>query len=150
MQMAIIGLKDTNKTLKNIKDKVEDTRPLLNELENHLTQIIKESFENEQSPDGKAWSPIKYRKNDKHPDKILYDEGDMQRSLYARNSGDEVVVGFNAVSGGFQYPLAHQFGRIDGSIKARPFMPIHEDGGLYAGIEKELMGIVGEYLEFVV
>ncbi len=147
MQIAVVGIDDLNKTLNEVQDKVEDTRPLLNELENHLTQIIKESFENEQSPDGTPWSPIKFRKSDKHPDKMLYDEPHMQTTLYANNSGDEVVIGFNAVANGFQYPLVHQFGRVDGSIEARPFMPIHSDGSLYDGVENELMEIVGDYME---
>lgn len=158
MQEVIIevtGLDKIQEDLSGIECKLNDTAPLMAEISNHLKNIVEDSFENQKSPDGKVWSPIKKRASDPHPEKILYANGDMQRSLYNTSDKDTAQIGFNAVAGNFQYPLTHQFGTDKAgrnrniTIEARPFMPIHEDGSLYDGVEDKLVEIVEEYLEFI-
>ena len=156
MQIEVIGLKDLNNTLGNIKDKIEDTKPLMISLAHHLEEIVQYSFEKEQTPDGKNWSPIKYRKSDQSPDKILQDSGNMLDTLRSKATKTTAIVGFNAVANDFQYPLTHQFGtnkagrKRNVTIEARPFMPIHKDGSLYDGVEDELMEIVENHLNQIV
>ncbi len=149
MQVTIkaTGIEKLEETLKGLENKVSSTEPLMAELANHLYNITSDSFENEKSPDGISWNPIKPRKGDKTPDKILRDEGDMQDTLSAFSSKDEAGIGLNATSNGYPYPVVHQFGSEDGSIVARPYLPIDKNGKLYDGVEEELIEIIEEYFK---
>ena len=160
--VKIIGLDEVQNTLNNTEKKLNDTAPLMAELASHLHNIVLDSFEEQKSPDGKIWTPIKQAKYQRHKsvgggDKILYRNGKMQDSLYFDADKDTATVGLNAVSkkDGFPYPLSHQFGAKGAgrnrniTIDARPFMPTHKDGSLYDGVEKELNDIVWKYIEFV-
>ena len=149
VNIEVTGLDELRNKLQEIQSRAIDTEPLMAELSNHLYNIVDESFQNEKTPDGKSWSPIKPRKSDRSPNKILRDEGDMQDSLTAQSSKDEAIIGFNATSNGYPYPIVHQFGTKDGKIESRAFMPIHEDGSLYDETEKELFEIVEDYMNEV-
>jgi phage virion morphogenesis protein len=149
------GLEKVQEILSTLRKKGEDTAPLMAELANHLYAISDESFEKEESPDGISWDPIQYRKDDKNPNKILRDSGDMQDSLMQQSSSDEAIVGLNVVSeDGFEYPLTHQFGTNNAwgrgiTIKARPIFPIHKDGTIYEETIKELEEIAEDYIQEV-
>lgn len=153
MQIQATGLEDAQGTLEDIEDKADDITPLLKELTNHLKNVTEESFENQKTPEGNNWTPIKPRKNDNTPTKILYDTGHMQDTLYANSFMDSAVVGVNTISKGYQYPLVHQFGTDKAGrgnktkIVARPFMPIKKSGELYENVQKDLEEIVDEYFE---
>lgn len=154
MHIEAQGLSGIQDKLKQLKNKTGNIKPLLDEFRNHLQNIIEESFENETSPDGLEWSPIKPRKNDPHPEKILYADGTLQGSLYGRTNKDSLTVGVNATSKGYQYPIVHQFGSTKESgrgsgIVARAFMPIKPDGDLYDRTLKELEEIIDDYFEFI-
>ena len=149
MQIQLKGLDDIKDTLDELEQKTTDLKPLLRELANHLVNVTQESFENEVSPDGTDWSPIKFRKSDKTPTKILYDRGHLQKTLYSRVYKNSFTVGINATVNDYQYPLVHQFGSLDGTTKARPFMPIKVDGELYEDTKKELDEIVSDYFEIM-
>lgn len=145
--IGVTGIDKAKEVLEGLQNKAISTEPLMAELANHLYNITSDSFENEKSPDGISWNPIKPRKADQTPDKILRDEGTMQDTLSAFSSKDEAGIGLNAVANGFPYGLVHQFGSEDGSIVARPFLPIDENGKLYDGVEEELIEIIEEYLK---
>jgi phage virion morphogenesis protein len=152
--IEVIGLDEIQKSLDTLEKKTSDIKPLLLELANHLKNTIEESFANETSPDGHSWSPIKFRKDDESPDRILYDSGNMQKRLYSRVNKDSFTVGLNATSHGYEYAPIHQFGSKKKSgrgsgIVARPFMPIRLDGTLYEKSEKELEEIIADYFEFI-
>jgi len=143
------GLDKAQAKIQELRDKAQDTAPLMAELAHHLYNVVDTSFEKQQTPDGISWNPIKPRKNDKHPEKILYDEGDMQDTLSAQSNSDEAIVGLNATANGYPYPIVHQFGREDGSIEARAYMPIHKDGTIYDDTKEELEEIVEDYIKEV-
>ncbi len=143
------GIEQIQKQLKELHNKAVNTEPLMAELANHLYNITSDSFENEKSPDGISWNPIKPRKGDKTPDKILRDEGTMQDTLSAFSSKDEAGIGLNATSNGYPYPIVHQFGTENGSIVARPYLPIDKNGNLYEGTVKELIEILEDYIKEV-
>lgn len=149
MAIEIQGKADLYHTLHILDEKTSNTKPLLRELTNHLVNIVEESFENERTPDGIAWSPIKPRKNDPHPEKILYAEGTMQGSLYSDVYNDGGVVGVNATAHGYPYPIVQQYGNKAGTLEAREFMPIKQDGEIYPGTVRELEQIVEDYFEFL-
>jgi len=149
----------------------------MGEIANHLENIVLDSFETQTSPDGTPWEPIKvktihtsYKGSKTHTKKgvqtkafqryagkrrMLRATGHMQSKLFAKSDNTTATVGFNAVSGNFQYPLTHQFGTNKAgrnkkvTIVARPFVPIKENGDLYNGVEKELMNIADEYVEMI-
>ncbi len=148
INIEVQGLNKVSKELNDYKNRIENTQPLMLELSNHLYNIVEESFEKEQTPDGNSWSPIKPRKSDRTPSKILFDEGLMQDSLYSDATNDTSTIALNATSNGYPYTIVHQFGTEDGKIEARAFMPIHKDGSLYDSVEDELFEIVKEFVEF--
>ena len=154
MQIDAKGLDNLQIKLNRFQNDLTHTEPLMAEIANHLHLMIEVSFEREQSPDGKKWSPIKPRKNDIHPEKILFSSGEMQGSLYQKSTKDTAIVGLNAVSNGFQYPLTHQFGTDNAwgrgiVVDARPFLPIDINGNIYEGVEEELIEIVDDYIELM-
>lgn len=148
INIEVEGLDTLTQELSAYRNRVKNTQPLMLELSNHLYNIVEESFEKEQTPDGNSWSPIKPRKSDRNPSKILFDEGTMQDSLYLDATNDTSTIALNATSNGYPYAIVHQFGTEDGKIKARAFFPIHKDGSLYDGVEDELFEIVKEFVEF--
>jgi len=156
MQDANINVEGLDKvylTLDTLQNKLSNTKPLMTAIAHHLEEIVHHSFEVERTPDGKGWSPIKPRKGDKSPTKILKDSGHMQETIYSKSTNNTATVGLNAVAGNFQYPLTHQFGTNKAgknrniTIEARPFMPIKNDGKLYDKVEDELNEIVEEYID---
>lgn len=144
--VKIEGLGDVTKVLNDIDKKVNNTAPLMAEIANHLVNVVEESWEHERTPEGIAWSPIKPRANDPHPEKILYAEGHMQRSLYDESDATSAEVGVNATADGFPYPIAHQFGTEDGRLDARAFVPIDENGNLYSKTDMEIIEILEGFL----
>lgn len=155
MQIDVNELDNLQIKLNQFQNNLTNTKPLMLEIANHLHNITVESFEKESSPDGKKWSPIKITGYvSKYYSKILYQEGDLQGSLYSKATKDSATVGLNAVSNGFQYPLTHQFGTNNAwgrgiVVPARPFLPIDSNGNIYEGVEKELMEIVDDYVELM-
>jgi phage virion morphogenesis protein len=147
VQIEVQGIEPLTKKLQQLQSIGSDLTPIMAELANHLYNIADESFQKQQTPDGISWNPIKPRKDDQSPNKILYDEGTMQGSLSQKSNSNEATVGLNATANGYPYPIVHQFGSKDGSIEARAFMPIHEDGTIYEGTLKELEDIVEVFFE---
>lgn len=167
MQIEVDGLEDIQETLEELEEKTEKTLPLMGELKNHLYNVIGESFESQSSPDGIAWSPIKiktvhdtYKGKSRYTKKgvqtkafqrfsagrkILFDTGNMQKSLYHNTKKWDLTVGLNATSKGYAYPLVHQFGSKH--VEARPFMPVKSNGELYESTQRELEEIIDEWFE---
>ncbi|PLY08391.1 MAG: phage virion morphogenesis protein [Arcobacter sp.] len=150
MQITLqaFGFTEAIKTLKNAQTSISDTQPLMIELSNHLYNISMDSFEDGRTPDGKAWTPLKESTlKYKSTAKMLYNEGDLQGKFIQSASKDEASVGTSATYKGFPYPVVMQFGKDDGSVPARAFMPIDSNGKLYGGVEKELQDIVIKFVE---
>lgn len=139
------GLRRLQMKLSSLKSPMSDTGTL-------LTNTIEESFDNEQSPDGKAWHPLKDRtkliKAKKGEHKILQSkDSNMYESINAQSDDKSVIAGVNAFSAdGYPYALVHQFGNESGTIKARPFFPINKEGTLTARVEDEIFMIFEDYL----
>lgn len=147
VNIKVQGIESITNKLQELRNKAHDTAPLMAELANHLYNVVDTSFEKQQTPDGISWNPIQIRKDDSHPEKMLYDKGVMQGSLTANSSNDEAIVGLNATANGYPYPIVHQWGTEDGSTEARAFMPIHKDGTIYDNTKEELEEIVEDYIQ---
>ena len=87
--------------------------------------------------------------------KILWDDGNLQRSLSVKVDGQTVIQGLHATTEGFPYPATHQFvtdkaGRDNRTtIPARQFLPITEDDELLEEVKEATLegleeGVLGE------
>lgn len=151
VKMKIDDLPGVKRKLENITEKITDTKPLMQELANHLYNISRDSFDDEKSPDGRKWSPLAdSTKKYKSTSKMLYKDGDLQDKFIYHSTRTKAVVGTNANNKGYDYPAVHQFETKDGTTPARAFMPIDLNGKLYDGVENELKEIVVEFIESAV
>lgn len=137
---AIEGLDDIQKVLAGLAKRMNTLEPYMREAINVVQNVTEESFENESSPDGTTWTPLKNPQNRK----MLYDTGKMQESLYTQVFANSATIGFNAKSNEYPYPAVHQFGTTDGKVPARPFLPIRADGELMDHVVKEIMEVFEE------
>lgn len=146
--MTIDDLPSVKKKLEDIASNITDTKPLMQELGNHLYNISRDSFDNQKDPNGRTWSPLsdstkKYKKTSK----LLYASGDLQDKFIFKASKNEAVVGTNSNYKGYDYPSVHQFGTKDKKTPARTFMPFDINGELYDNVENDLVEIVVDFLE---
>jgi phage virion morphogenesis protein len=149
--MTIDDLPSVKKKLEDIASNITDTKPLMQELANHLYNISRDSFDDEKSPDGRKWSPLsESTKKYKSTSKMLYKDGDLQDKFIYHSTRTEAVVGTNANNKGYNYPAVHQFGTKDKKTPDRAFMPIDLNGKLYDGVESELEEIVVNFIESAV
>lgn len=146
--MTIDDLPSVKKKLEDTASNITDTKPLMQELANHLYNISRDSFDDEKSPDSRKWSPLsESTKKYKSTSKMLYKDGDLQDKFIYHSTRTEAVVGTNANNKGYNYPAVHQFGTKDKKTPARTFMPFDIKGKLYDDVEKELEEIVVDFLE---
>jgi len=150
ISIEVKGLDELQNKLKLIASKASDTEPLMAKLAKHLYNISFNSLRDETSPDGISWNPLKastLKNKKRNQGSILYESGDLRETLTADSSKTQARVGLNATKGGYPYPIVHQFGRLDGTMDARPFMPIHDDYTLYDDVKRELEEIVEDYMK---
>ena len=113
--------------------------PLMRVISAHLQDSAEQSFEKEQSPDGKPWaklSPVTVDQRKKKgyvPIKILTQRAHLARSILADWTSNEAIAGTNVI-----YAGTHQFGAKQGAfgtsrrgspipwgnIPARPFLGV--------------------------
>jgi phage virion morphogenesis protein len=135
----------------------ENKNKLLRTIGMCFVNIIGESFEKEQSPDGKPWKPVAetkelakhrlsaWRKGKQFKKKILHDSGLLSESFSAKIKSGGLIVGTN-----LEYAAIHQFGGKAGrrkkvTIDARPFLPVTGDK-LLKSTEEEIYKIIEEHL----
>lgn len=168
IHIQVTGADQAEQVLSELMGKMRSLRQPMNAIGNYMTNIMEESFDNEASPDGEAWHPLKIRTiHDSYGGnqytkkgvqtkrfqkfsqnrKILQDTRTLRESTGYSADSDSVIVGVNAYSKDrYPYPIVHQFGTENGDIPARPFMPITQDGELYDNVKEEVLDILLEYL----
>lgn len=158
VNIEIQGIETLEAALTKLSNKAQNLEPVFHDMGNTLTAGIEESFDNEKSYDGTSWealSPSTLAYKDKHGgNKILQSkDSNLYESIGFNIDRNSLVVGVNAYSDeGYPYPLVHQFGTDKAgksgnvTIPARPFMPIDKNGKLYDGVQKELIGLLEDYL----
>lgn len=72
--------------------------------------------------------------------------GALYSSIYSRPTDSGVEVGTSIRVGQWSLGGIHQFGRKDGSISARPFLPIESNGALLPAVERDLTQMAIDYL----
>lgn len=156
-QITITGLTEVTKRLGTLQSRMSNLQPVLAEIGNMVANTADESFENQKSPWGEAWTPnadktieqYARRKGKGQSDKkrsalaaekqILMVDGLLRSSITHEADGESVTV-----SAGRIYAAIHQFGGKAGrgrsvTLPARPYMPIRDDV-LWEGTQNEING----------
>jgi phage virion morphogenesis protein len=143
--IIITGLDEVNARLGTLSRELSDMQPTLDEIGNELANITDESFENQKTPWGEAWTPNAQatideyvRKKGKGKSKkkqaalaadklILIDSGQLRTSVTHEATKDSVTL-----SAGKIYARIHQLGGEAGrgksvSLPARPYMPLKDE-----------------------
>lgn len=150
--------------LNEIAAQVDDMRPLMRGIGEALTESTKQRFSDSQAPDGSRWKPLAQstilRKTAgkgsfaKKTGKLtkngiarvlslrpLVDTGILRDTIRYIASREQVEIGTNRFFGDWDEGAAvHQFGRLDGTIPARPFL------GVSSIDEKEVLDILDDFL----
>lgn len=104
--------------------RVEDTRPVFEDIGEYLLRAHDDRFQSQRAPDGTPWQPLSpayQARKKRNADKILQLEGNL-RDLSYDASRDGVVLGTNRI-----YGATHQFGRPEAGIPPRPFLGVSDD-----------------------
>lgn len=169
MPIEIQGIESIQKKLKTLDDSLSNSkmRSSLLTVGNMVKNTISESFENERSPFGEKWKPLKiisyhlgysigkgknthtksgtqtkafqrYSSNKR----ILIESTHLWRGwvVAADENGVEISNNTARTSKGYIYGLAHQYGTKN--TQARPFLPIDANGN----IEPKLLKTIDDYL----
>ena len=137
MSIQADGLDGVVELFDRLQNRVNNLQPYFQGIGQILQNSMEENFENETSPSGRAWTPLKAKTiQAKGHSKKLWNTGRMQGSVYTRATNKSVTVGFNSAYGAF-----HQKGTKN--MPARPFLPLAHDGKLDSGVKMEIM----EFLE---
>ncbi len=114
--------------LRALETKLGDLRPVFRDIGEALLNSTRERFNTQTDPDGRRWAdyaPLSeaYKKRKKkHPDLILTLNGYLRGTLNYRATRDELRVGTPMI-----YGAAHQFGRPEINLPARPFLGLSDD-----------------------
>lgn len=170
MSIEVQGLESVQKKLKTLEDALSKTKlkKVLRTVGEMVVNSIDESFENESSPFGQRWAPLKIvsyhlgysigKGKNTHTKKgvqtkgfqkytankrILVESGNLKNRWIPYVEDDGVTISNNTAKTekGYIYGFAHQYGTK--KIPARPFLPIDDNGNL----EPRLLKTIDSYLE---
>lgn len=111
--------------LRALEGKLGDLRPVFQDLGEALLNSTRRRFETQTAPDGSPWaalSPGYKKRKKKHLILILTLNGYLRGTLNYQATRDELRVGTPMI-----YGAAHQFGRPDINLPARPFLGLSDD-----------------------
>ncbi|SFT73913.1 phage virion morphogenesis protein [Halomonas saccharevitans] len=118
--------------LGRMRRNVENLRPALLEIGEHLQGAVEERFRTETDPEGHPWEPLSdFTKANKRNDQILTESGGagLRGSIHYRAGRDTLEQGTNKI-----YGAIHQLG---GTIRAKGgSLAIGRPGGAFALVKK--------------
>jgi len=122
--------------LGRMRRNVENLRPALLEIGEHLQGSVEERFRTETDPEGRPWEPLsEFTKENKRTDQILTESGGagLRGSIHYRAGRDFLEQGTNKI-----YAAIHQLG---GTIKAKGggALAIGRPGGAFALVKQVTM-----------
>ena len=159
IEVKITGIDQAIRVMRELSERVQQMKPVNAHIGNIILNSIEQSFEDETSPFGKPWQPVKVRtihqsfRGSTHTKKgkqrkaflrhaegkkILTDTGTLSGSFTVNADDSGVSVGTNLV-----YAPVHNFGSKKQNIPARQFLPVTSSGELESGVQGEIM----RYLE---
>ena len=144
MSVEINGLEQINQMLKRLEEGNALSQSTFDTIGNMISNSIEFAFENQRSPFGQSWKPLKQstlaqKVKRGGSERVLRDSG----HLADNSDSKSVTVSNNSSHKGFAYGLAHQFGANAGrghksKIPARPFLPVDENGKLEPNLEENI------------
>lgn len=111
--------------LRALEDHLGNLRPFFLDIGEALLNSTRERFTTQTAPDGSPWAPLSddYKKRKKkHPDLILTLNGYLRGTLGYSATKDELRIGTPMI-----YGAAHQFGRAEINLPARPFLGLSDE-----------------------
>lgn len=119
--------------LGRMRRNVENLRPALLEIGEHLQGAVEERFRSETDPEGRPWEPLSdFTKANKRNDQILTESGGsgLRGSIHYRAGKDVLEQGTNKI-----YGAIHQLG---GTVKAKGggALAIGRPGGAFALVKQ--------------
>lgn len=120
-----IGDREIRDGLRALETKLGDLRPVFRDIGESLLNSTRERFNTQTAPDGSPWAPLSpdYKKRKKkHSDLILTLNGYLRGTLGYSAMKDELRIGTPMI-----YGAAHQFGRPEINLPARPFLGLSDD-----------------------
>jgi phage virion morphogenesis protein len=164
--IIVEGLEGVQQKLTTLSDSLSQANitKKLHTIGNMVKNSIEDSFENQASPFGVPWQPLKIKTiHSSYSSKTHTKKGVQTKAFqkYANNrqililsttlyktwqvDGDanQVTVSGNATSKGYAYGIVHQFGSTKKNIPARPFLPVDASGNL----EPRLLKTINDYLD---
>jgi len=136
VNIEVNGIQEAIRHLQQLSQTAQNLTPIHRHIGNILQNSIEQSFEDEKSPFGQAWTPSK-----KDQGKTLTASATLSSSFTVDANRTSVSVGTNLV-----YAAVHQFGGRAGrnrsiTLPARPFLPV-QNGELEEGVRGDIL----EYL----
>lgn len=125
--------------LRALQDKLGDLRPFYQDLGEALLNSTRRRFETQTAPHGSPWaalSPGYKQRKKKHKDLVLTLDGYLRGTLDYRATKDELRVGTPLI-----YGAAHQFGRPEIHLPARPFLGLSDED------RQDALDILAEWLQ---
>lgn len=148
MSVEINGLEQINQMLKRLEEGNALSQSTFDTIGNMISNSIEFAFENQKSPFGQNWKPLKQstlaqKVKRGGSERILRDSGHLADNWHIASDNKSVTVSNNSSHKGFAYGLAHQFGANAGrghksKIPARPFLPVDENGKLEPNLEENI------------
>lgn len=138
INLEIENAAEVKAAFQELQARLADLTPVFRDIGDAMLNSTRARFGSHTAPDGSSWAELnkdyKARKP-KNKDKILTLYGDLAALLDYQPAPREVRIGTPLI-----YGAAHQFGRPEINLPARPFL------GLSAADEQELLDILNEYL----
>jgi len=149
--VKIEGLDEVVEFLQQLDRKLEASKALYAEAANVVVNAVADSFERERSYSGTPWAPLKPATiKRKGSSKKLYEEGNLQDSIYTVSTPVRAEIGISATANGYYYPMVQQFGNKKGTVPARPFFPIDSNGEVLEGMREEIMEAISDGLDALI
>lgn len=154
--MSIIQINDQElvRRLTQAASHLSDPRDLGHALANSLLTVTEDNFDQEGRPAWAGLRPVTVAR--RKAGKILYQSGQLRRSITSSVTSDEVMIGtndpkaathqFGAQQG--QYGKTRRNGPIPwGNIPARPFLPMDQHGTLQHEAERAIYDDVDHFYQ---
>jgi len=124
--------------LERLRAAAGNLRPALAEIGEYLLQSTEGRFRAQAGPDGAPWAPLSpgYAKRKKRNRSLIL----VLNGYLADFQAPQVAAESVSVGTDLPYGAAHQFGRPDINLPARPFL------GLDAADEREILAILADHL----
>jgi phage virion morphogenesis protein len=139
IQLQISNSAEVKAAFEALQAKLADLTPVFQDIGESMLNRTRERFRSQTAPDGSPWaalSPDYAKRKKKNKDKILTLSGNLRGLLNYQAGPRSVRIGTP-----LKYGAAHQFGRPEIKLPARPFL------GLSTSDEQELLEILNDHLQ---